>query len=439
MQRAWPMTIASILLVVGVSLVGWRVWSAPTTLRVAVGPSGSEDVRLIAAMGQHLARDHEKLRFKLVPTDGEAESSAALDEDRADLAVVRTDIAMPDKAQTVAIMHRDAAVLVTLGSRGIAIVPDLKGRRVGIVRRVPANTKLLELLLAHYEVHRDDVAVVTLDDPSQVEGALRQGRIDAAMAVGTISGRTVTETVAAVTAAGDGAAPVFIPVNEAEAIAQRAVPYQSFEIVRGAFGGSTPRPVETVKTLGVSHRLVAATSLEDGTMSELARLIFTLRPSVATSVPLANRIEGPDTSKSSSLPVHPGAAAYFDDEVQTFFDRYSDWLYLGAMVLSVVGSAAAGLLSRAAAKRRARTLGRLERLVVIVEEARSAPSEPELEALDREVDGIFAVALGQAGSGSLDSAGVSAFTLGLAHARHAIAERRSLLPAAGLSLPKAAE
>lgn len=428
------------LLVFGLGLVLWRVAAAPTVLRIAVGPPGSEDARLISAIGQHLAREHDKLRFKVVSVAGEAESAAALDEDRVDLAVVRTDIAMPIKGQTVAIMHRDAAVLVTLGSRSITSIPGLRGHTVGVVRRGSDNSRLLGMLLSHYEVPRDNVKLITLEDASEVEEALRSGRIDAAFAVGTLSGRSVSETVSGVTAAGDGAAPVFIPVNEAEAIAQRSAPYQSFEIVRGAFGGAVPRPTETVRTLGVSHRLVAASTLEDGTVSELARLIFAMRPSLANSVPLANRIEGPDTSKSSSLPVHPGAAAYYDDEVQTFFDRYSDMLYLGAMVLSVVVSAGAGLLSRAASKRRAQTLGRLERLIEIVEHVRRAGSAQELDALDHEVDVIFAEVLEQAGTRSLDDASISAYTLGLAHARHALSERRASLPAPSLlSLREAAE
>src|SRR5215203_7453937 len=64
---------------------------------------------------------------------------------------------------------------------------------------------------------------------------------------------------------------------------------------------------------------------------------------ISAEVPLANRIEAPDTSKSSSLPVHPGASAYYEGEVQTFFERYGDWFYLVVMVGSIVGSAIAGV------------------------------------------------------------------------------------------------
>ena len=33
------------------------------------------------------------------------------------------------------------------------------------------------------------------------------------------------------------------------------------------------------------------------------------------------------------MPAHPGAAAYLDGELKTFFDRYSELLYWGLMLV----------------------------------------------------------------------------------------------------------
>ena len=439
MRRPFLVAVAGCLLAVGLALLAWRVASAPTVLKVAVGPAGSEDARLVATAAQLLARDHETVRLKVVSTAGEAESAEAMDAERVDLAVVRTDIGLPEKGQTVAILHRDAAALVTVADRGITSVSGLRGRTVGIVRALAANEAMLERLLAHYEVPKEAVRTVVLESAGDVEAAFRSGRVDAILAIGSLDGRTLREAVAGVIAAGGGAGPVFLPVSEAEAIALHAPAYESIEILRGAYGGSPPRPAENIRTLGVSHRLVAAKTLEESTVSELTRLLFALRPTLAREVPLANRIEGPDTSKSSALPVHPGAEAYYEGEIQTFFERYDDWIYLGVMVLSILGSGFAGLASTASARRRARTLGLLDRLLGIVRLARSAGTEAELDALDHETDDILAVALSKAGTGGLDEAGVSAFTLGLDQVRHAVAARRLVVGGNGRSLAAAAE
>ncbi|MBV9078749.1 MAG: TAXI family TRAP transporter solute-binding subunit [Methylobacteriaceae bacterium] len=424
MRRTALLALAAILLLGGVSFAGWRFFNAPTLLRVAVGPTGSEDARLVAAMSQYLIREGASLRFKVVPVDNEAEAARAVEDEKAELAVVRTDAAMAAKGQTVVVWHRDAVVLVAPADRGIAQPTDLRGHTVGVVKRLAANRQLLDTILAQYDVPRGEVGVVVFETAAEVEAALRTRLVDVVLAVGTVGGRTLEETVSGVATAGGGAPPVFVPLAEAEALAQRSSVFETFDVVRGAFGGAVPRPAETVKTLGVSHRLVALAAVPDGIVSELARLIFVMRPTIATGIPLANRIEAPESSNSAVLPVHPGALAYYDGEVETFFDKYDDYIYIGVMVLSIVGSGLAGMASTASAKRRQRTLGLLERLLGIVRLARAAQTESELDALQHETDEILAVALARAGDGALDDAGVAAFSLGLEQARHAIGDRR---------------
>ena len=58
------------------------------------------------------------------------------------------------------------------------------------------------------------------------------------------------------------------------------------------------------------------------------------------------RIEAPNTDKGAALPVHAGSAAYIDDDEQTFFDKYSDMIYIGAMLLGVLASGATAVMGR---------------------------------------------------------------------------------------------
>jgi TRAP transporter TAXI family solute receptor len=429
MRRPLFLALAISFAVLAAGLVAYQWSSLPTTLKVAVGPVGSEDTRLVVALSQYVARERAQVRLRLVLTESVAASAQALEDGKADLAVVRTDVAVPVKGQTVAIMHRDAALLITTPLSGISQVSGLWGRNIGVVRDVPANRTLLDIVLSQYEIPKDSVAVVVLG-AGDVEEALRTKRVDAVLAIGTVTGRTMTEVVAGATRAADGS-PVFIPIKEADAIEQRLPMFESLEVVRGSFGGAPPRPAETFETLGVSHRLLARSALDDNVVAELTRLIFVARPSLASEVPLANRIEAPDTSKSSTLPVHPGALAYYDGEVQTFFERYGDWFYLAIMVLSIAGSGVAALASRAAGRARARNMELLRELLSIVRRAHTGHSIEELDALDSQADEILGAALGKAGSGDIDNAGVAAFTLGLDQARRAIGERRRILLAQG--------
>lgn len=438
MRRTAFIALAIGLAVLAAMLVVVHWSSLPTTLRVAVGPIGSEDTRLVVALGQHLARDKRSVRLKLVLTDGVAESARKIDEDKADLAVVRTDVAMPTKAQTVAIMHRDVALIMTVPSTGITQVSGLQGKTVGVIRDVPANREVLQTVLAQYEIAGDGVKTVLIGSPNDVAEAFEAKRIDAVLVVGTITGRTVTETVSAVAQAADGT-PVFIPVGEADAIEQRLPAFETLEVVRGSFGGTSPRPAETIETLGVSHRMVALTSQDDNVVAELTRLLFALRPALIAEAPIASRIESPEIVKGASLPVHPGASAYYEGEVQTFFERYGDWFYLGVMTLSIAGSGLAAMASSAAGRSRARNMALLSELLAIVRAAHAVESAAELDHLEQNADEILAAALAKAGGGDIDTAGVAAFTLGLDQARRAITERRQILMNRPPSRSRAAE
>ncbi|MFH6783661.1 MULTISPECIES: TAXI family TRAP transporter solute-binding subunit [Methylobacterium] len=434
MRRHVPIVLAALLALVATALLAYQWLGQPTTLRVAVGPAGSEDARLVAAVAQALARTHEDVRLRPVTTSGVAESAGAAEHGKADLAVVRSDVGIPASTQTVAILHRDA-VLLLAADPSLAAVPDLRGKRIGIVRNPAGNTRLLASILEHYDVPADAVTTVPLGDGREAGEALREGRVDAVMVVSPLTGRTASEVVAGIakgsgnSGSGNsaGSTPSFIPIGEAAVLARRWPALESVEIARGTFGGTPPRPAEAFTTVGVSHRLVAQAHLSDSTVSELTRLLFVNRPGLAAEVPLANQIEAPDTSKSASLPVHPGAQAYYEGEVESFFERYGDWFYLLVMCVSILGSAAATLVSRAANRSRARDMALLRQLLAIVRASRDVEDELELADLERQADEILAAALARAGTGAIDNAGVAAFTLGLDQARRAIAERRAIL------------
>ncbi len=429
MRRYVPIVLAALLAFVATALLAYQWLGQPTTLRVAVGPSGSEDARLVGAVSQSLARGHEEVRLRPVATSGVADSAEAAERGKADLAVVRSDVGIPARTQTVAILHRDAVLLLATDP-GLAAVPDLRGKRIGLVRNPAGNARLLAHILEHYEVPADAVTTIPLGDGQEAGQALREGRVDAVMVVSPLTGRTAGEVVAGITKGNGisaGSTPTFIPIGEAAVLARRWPALESVEVARGTFGGTPPRPAETVTTIGVSHRLVAQASLADSVVSELTRLLFVNRPGLAVEVPLANQIEAPDTSKSASLPVHPGAQAYYEGEVESFFERYGDWFYLLVMCVSILGSAAATLVSRAANRSRARDMALLRQLLAIVRASRDVEDELELNDLERQADEILAAALARAGTGAIDNAGVAAFTLGLDQARRAIAERRAIL------------
>ena len=61
----------------------------PTVLRIAVGPAGSEDQKLIQLMAQTFKNDGSGIRLSLVITPGANDSATQFTQGKVDLAVVR--------------------------------------------------------------------------------------------------------------------------------------------------------------------------------------------------------------------------------------------------------------------------------------------------------------------------------------------------------------
>jgi NMT1-like family len=382
-------------------------WRAPTVLSVAVGPSTGEDFKYMTAVAQAFARERSSLRLKLVSVDS-PERAAEL----------------PRIGLGVAVLHRNAAVFVVPDKSNIGSVGDLKGVSIGVIRPLSANTALLEKILAHYDIRASQVQILPLSATDTVP-ALRDGRVKALFVVGSLRGNALSEAMRSLTTALH-VPPVLLPVLETEAIAQRNPALEAFEIPRGAFGGAPPLPNETLMTPAISHRLMAASALDNDTVGALTQALFEAQPTVERDPANAMliKLEAPDTEKDATLPVHPGAGAYFDGEQTTFFDRYGDWFYIGAMLLSLIGSSIAALITLFAKQERIESHTIVEQMLFVLENVKTAlPHETPhlLEQADALLHTLFRLSV----SGKADALKMQTATLVMKEIRYQLSVRGS--------------
>jgi TRAP transporter TAXI family solute receptor len=426
MRHSIYIWIAAGLAFIALAALGALLYERPTVLSVAV-TQGSDDQAILAAAAQKFAHDREAIRLKLVPVDSVAAAAQSMEQGNADLAVVRTDVAMPSNGQSVLIMRKNFVVLIAPAGSKLHSVSDLKGRRLGVLRNFPvAGTKgrpgLLATLAAQYDVPLASIKIVPLA-LDEIQSAVAQNGVDAILAVGVPDSGPLAKIVTAVTEARHKP-PVFIPISVAKAISERSPFYESDEVVRGLFGGVPPRPSSDFDTLTVDTRLVARNTLKDETVSALTKLLLSVRPLLALRLPVANQIAAPSTTRGSALPVHPGAEAYIDDEEESFFDKYSDAIYIGALCLSALGSAAAALASRLGQRRSSEDDFLLTRLIAIVKASRDADAET-LESLRKEADDLAPEAL----RAQSDSQRIYALGIAFEHARDTLKARQQALSA----------
>src|SRR5690349_5011726 len=351
-QRSYALLIlAAGMLAFGVAAGTLYYVLRPTTLRIAVGPAGSEDQKLIQLMAQTFARENSAVRLSLVTTEGAAESIALFTAGKADLAVARGDLNLPENAESVAILRKNVVVLWApsgLPAKGskkqptpkIKSLDELAGHRVGVIGRTQANVTLLRVILTESGVNADKVAV-TQFATNQIAEMARDTTLDAFMTVGPLESKITKDAIAATaTARGE---PKFLPIELSETIAKKNPLYESEEIPGSIFSSSPARPEDKVDTVSVNHLIIAPKSLSDTKVGAFARQVFNVRQQLARDVPNAPKIEKPDTDKDAALPAHEGAAAYFDGNERTFLEKYTDYIWGIILVLSGLGSAGAWL------------------------------------------------------------------------------------------------
>jgi TRAP transporter TAXI family solute receptor len=441
-RRLFLVTLAGVLAIIGALVGGYYFAVRPVTLRIAVGPANSDDVKVVQTLTQAFARAHGYIRLKLVQTDGAVASANALSQGNVDLAIIRGDLDVPKNAQAVATLRKNVVVIwVPPPAKGkrksgakISKISQLAGHRIGVVGRTEANVNLLKVILQQSGVDPNKVDIVQFPAAEAAE-AIRSQKADAYLAAGPVNSRITAEAIAAT--AKDGGEPTFLAIDSAEAIAQNHPVYESAEIPSGAFSGSPQRPDDEVKTISFNHHIVARKGLSDTTVAALARQLFAARQQLIAEFPLAAKIETPDTDKDAVIPAHPGAAAFVDGEEKTFLDKYSDYIWWALMALSATGSLGAWFAGYLKRDERSTNSHLRERLLDMIAFARRSETTDELDQLQSEADAILRDTLHCFEDGAIQEGALAAFNIALEQFHRAVADRKVLLAAMTQNLPRA--
>jgi TRAP transporter TAXI family solute receptor len=416
----------------------------PVTLRIAVGPAGSEDQKLVQLMAQTFAHEGAAVRLSPITTEGASESIALFAAGKADLAVARGDLNLPANAESVAILRKNVVVLwapsglAPKGSRKqptpkIKSLDELSGHRVGVIGRTQVNVTLLRVILTESGINPDKVAI-TQFSTSQIAEMARDQSIDAFMAVGPLNSKLTAEAITA-TASARGE-PKFLPIDVSEAIAQKHPIYESEEIPGSIFSSSPARPEDKIETVSVNHLIVASKTLSDTAVAALARQLFTNRQQLARELPSAAQIEKPDTDKDAALPAHQGAAAYIDGNERTFLEKYTDYIWGAILILSGLGSAGAWLKHYWKRDEREQYVRHRDNLLDLIAGARRAETPEELADMQNAADRVLREALDCYDDGAIEEGDLSVIGLALEQFHHAVADRRATIGAGEPDLPR---
>jgi len=409
-------------LAIGASLLAYRYYTRPTTLSVAVGSIDGEAAQGMSAIASHLVSTNAPVRLKVIDSGTALEAANAFSAGKTDLAVVRGDVGDLSQAQAVVIVSRVVVLIVAPPGSTIDSVNKLKGRRVGVVGG-DTNRKIAEVLSKEYGFDREKVFKdIALSD---VRRAIQAKEVDALLVVIPLAQKYLS-LLRGFFQQSQKSSPVLIPIDSAAAIAEAERAYESFDVPKGTLRGSPPNPEDDLTTLRASLYLVANKKLSSDLIATLTQTIMRVRRELLAEQPIFAQITTPSTDADAYLPLHPGAAAFYNGTQQSFMDEYSNWIYLTPMILGGAATVLAaawkflGLGSR-------KSEGPLDSLYALGRRIRKAATEAELSDIEEEIDGILKAQRAKAAAG--DESAVDDATLNVAAHRleSLIHDRRTML------------
>jgi TRAP transporter TAXI family solute receptor len=326
--------VSIVALGAGAGLFAYRYYKRPVTLSVAVGSIDGEAAKAMSAIAIRLVSTDASVRLKVVDTGTALEAAKAFSEGKVDLAVVRGDVGDLSKAQAVVVMSHVVVLIIAPPGSTIDSIEKLKGRSVGVIGG-DTNSKIVDVLSKTYGLDRAKVFKnVALAD---ARNALQTKETNALLFVIPLAEKYLS-LVRGFFQQSPKKLPVLISIDSAGSIAEAERAYESFDVPKGTLRGSPPVPDDDLTTLRTSLYLVASKKLSSDLISGLTQTIMSVRRDLLREEPLFAQIAAPSTDADAFLPLHPGAAAFYNGTQQSFMDEYGNATYLTPMVMGGIAS-----------------------------------------------------------------------------------------------------
>jgi TRAP-type uncharacterized transport system substrate-binding protein len=409
--------------VTGASLLAYRYYTRPTTLTVAVGSIDGESAKMMSALASRLVATNASVRLKVIDSGTAVEAAKAFAAGKADLAVVRGDVGDLSQAQAVVVVSHLVVLIIAPPGSSIDSIGKLKGRSVGVIG-ADTNSKIVDVLSKEYGLDRAKVfRDVALPDARR---AIQSKEVAALLVVMPLAEKYLS-LLRDIFQQGSKTLPVLLPIESAGAIAQAERAYESFEVPKGTLRGSPPVPEDDLTTLRTSLYLVANKKLGTDLVTNLTQTIMRVRRDLLAEQPIFAQITAPSTDADAYLPLHPGAAAFYNGTQQSFMDEYGNWIYLTPMLLGGAATVLAAAWKFLGLGGPATRLGPLDSLYALGRRIRKADTEAELSDIEEEIDGILKAQRARSAGGDEDAVDDATLNVAAHRLESLIHDRRATL------------
>jgi TRAP transporter TAXI family solute receptor len=281
-------------------------------LRLATGPAGAVYRRIGGALAEHVTEQVPGVTVTTVPSRASTDNIRMLRAGDVHLglssldAVITTNGSVPEGLSAVCRLYDSHLHLVVMARSTIDEFRDLEGKRVSLGAR-DSGTEFTSLRVLKLRPVNADGRYLSQADSA---AALRDGEIDAMFSLTGVPTPAITDLAQR--------HPIrLVPLDEQADALVKAYPdpYAPAMIPASAYAG-----VSATRTVAVPNVLLVRDDLPDDLVYAITDTIFTHTGTItsasrddAEAVPEAWQINVRTGISTASIPLHPGAAAWFRD------------------------------------------------------------------------------------------------------------------------------
>lgn len=411
---------ASFLIAGGCAWVWHQEHRSERVLVLASGPRLSEYYDFAEALSRVVASFEPRLNIRVIETYGSEENMALLADNTAQLALIAGTTKLDARTSVVDFLFPEVVHLIAREASGIARVPDLRDRVVGLPPLGSASRTLFPLLIQHYGLGQWDVKTMTIE-PREAKDALRSGQIDAYFIVIALGSPLITDILA-------NSESRLLPIDQAAALRLSLPALRSGEIPTGTYGGARPVPATDLPTVAERTLLVTSPDVDSDDIYNLTRILHEGRQKLIATELRAALIEPIDDPFEEGVPISAGAAEYFSRDKPLFVVRYAETMGFLLSVGMLIGSTVWQFKLRSDRRAKNRADNHNARIIELTERAQRANSRSELEAVRQELIATFKRVFIDLDEDRITPTAIQAFTLAWHTAVQVIDHRQSALP-----------
>lgn len=370
------------------------------------------------AIAQVISQVNPQLKIEILETEGGEQNMKFLEANKAQLAIIQTDTETTPSGREIASLFTEVFHLIAAENSGIKTLSDLRGKRIALMPSGSGSYNSFWFVMDHYGLNQRDFQYTSVPW-SKASELFKNGEVDAIFRVLPVGNKFIRDLLKITPSE-------LVPIDQVGAMKIKFPYWEENPIPKGVYKADPPVPSNNLPTVGVQAILVVRANIPAEIVGEITRILFQYRRNIVNMNSLGASIQQP-TLRSSILPLHEGAQAYYDREKPNFLVSNADLFGLILSTMTLVISGIWQIKARWSQTQKNRADYYNLEIIDLIEQVKIAENLTRVEELEERLFIIFKETISDLDEDRIDPGSFQSFTFAWDTALEKIKEQKNHL------------